>query len=126
SGTERVVVPFATCGGVSTAGAYTGRLDVTFSGWGIITPIVNVIDAFYLLDPNGPSLQAYNELNFGQFRFSRASQGGCTCPAACFGESQDVASVVVGAPPPFEPTNVYHVTLDLGPGPPEPITFGVS
>src|SRR2546427_31005 len=43
SGTERVVVPFATCGGVSTAGAYTGRLDVTFSGRGIITPIVVVI-----------------------------------------------------------------------------------
>src|SRR5262245_49925449 len=127
---ETLEIPFATCRGVSTAGQYAGQVKVTFDDWGVITPGSNQIDAFYCLSLNAPNFTctgpAYSQPNFGQFRFSRASEGACTCSAECPGESHDVASAVLGLLPPFNPGHKYAVILDLGDGPPEHITFGVS
>src|SRR5262249_9008783 len=93
TGAETINVPFDTCGGVSTSGQYSGLVQVTFSGYGVTTPGDTLIDAFYALDPNDPSVSLGE--SGGGFRFSRASQGGCTCDVSCAGQNEGVESALV-------------------------------
>src|SRR5262245_7223469 len=66
---ETIDVPFATCGGVKTAGSYSGLVLVTVSGWGIATPGNPGYDAFYSLAVADPSVAVQSCPTC--FRFSR-------------------------------------------------------
>jgi hypothetical protein len=121
-GSETLTVPATACGGVQTAGSYAGVVTISVTGWAVLTPGNPTSDALYSLSASDDR-SALGTDNV-QFRYSRASQGGCTCYVECAGQNQGVGQSLVGPYPPFNPDHEYTVQIDLGGASAEPITFG--
>src|SRR5262249_48852288 len=120
---ETITVPFAACGGVQTAGTYSGLVQVTVTGYGIVTPGNPGHDGFYGLTVADPTVA--KDPCPDCFRFARVSEGGCTCFVEC-SEDHAVSSILVGPYPAFDPGHSYSVTLDLGTAPPDRLSFGIA
>jgi hypothetical protein len=122
---ETLSVPFCGFSNTTTQDSYAGLVEVTVAGVGETTPGQPLKDAFYELALGDPATAGPADALV--FRVARASQSSCTClvEAECQ-PNVSVASLVVGAYPVFRPDHVYVVTVDLGAGPPERLTFGFA
>jgi hypothetical protein len=114
---ETLNVPFCGFSNAKTAAVYSGLVEVTVSGVGEATPGNPRQDAFY---PEGGGVGDPDI-----FRVAREGDSDCTCfvEVECHPNYQ-VASLLVGSYPAFDPSHAYSVVLDLGGGPATRLTFG--
>ena len=121
---ETITVP--PCGNSpgTTAGAYTGLVQVTVSGLLDNTPGNPLQDAFYNVDPINHAVSAGPCQ--GCFRYNRVSEGSCLCSFECAGTSHPIESLLAQPLPAFEPSHTYTVLLDLGLASPEALHFAMA
>jgi hypothetical protein len=81
-------------------------------------------DAFYAVDPTFTSQSAGAAPDW--LRYDRASEGNCVCSYECSATSHRVSDLLAGPYPPFNPSHVYTVTLDLGAAAAERLNFGIA
>src|SRR2546426_5295066 len=120
---ETVTVP--PCGSTpgTTAGAYSGLVNVTVSGSLVITPGNPDQDAFHNFNESNPSTAV--SPNPDTFRYNRVSEGTCLCGFQCPSTSHRVSDILVGPYPAYDPSHTYTVELDLGTAIAVPLHFGI-
>ena len=120
---ETVTVP--PCGSTpgTTAGAYSGLVNVTVSGSLVITPGNPEQDAFFNFNESAPATPVSE--NRDTFRYNRVGEGTCLCGFECPSTSHRVSDILVGPYPAYSPTHTYTVQLDLGSTAAAPLHFGI-
>jgi hypothetical protein len=117
---DKLSVPNCGQTGAPTRKAYNGTVTITVSGIIQNAPGVSN-DPFYDLDANDTSKST--AASPVRLVYNRFSEGNCLCSYECSTTSHQVASLLVGAYPAFNPLHTYTVVLDLGSGAPERIQF---